>query len=123
VILDMQAPNRRIKKRGKLYFSSNKALKTSRMVKKKMAHEKYETIGISKVLDFEDTGENVTLSTVAESEGPSMAWGRGSQSQEGTKEVGTQSTPAYNLAMEENSAGEELEETSLMEPEGAILEP
>lgn len=121
MILDMQAPNRRRKKRGKLYFSSNKALKTSRMGKKKMVHEKFETTGTNKVLDFEDTGENVTLSTVDESEFPSMSRGRGSESQEGTKEVGTQSNPAYTLAMEEHSAGEELEETSLMEPEGGIL--
>jgi hypothetical protein len=68
VTLDMQAPNRRRKRRGKLYFSSTKALKTSRMGKKKMALDRIETHGINKVLDFEDTEENATLSTVGESE-------------------------------------------------------
>ncbi len=62
----MQDPNKRRKKRGKLYFSSTKALKTSRMGRKKVATERYETEGINKVLDFEDTGENATLSTVDE---------------------------------------------------------
>jgi len=79
VILDMQDPNKRRKKRGKLYFSSTKALKTRRMGRKKVAIERYETSGINKVLDFEDTGENNTLSTVEETEGPSMSQGLGSQ--------------------------------------------
>jgi hypothetical protein len=106
-----------------LYFSSSKALKTSRMGRKKMALERYETTGISKVLDFEDTGENLTLSTVDDSEGPSMDRGRGSQSLEESKDVGTQSNPASNPAAEEHSAEEEVEETSLMEPEGGSPKP
>ena len=119
----MQAPTKRRKRRGKLYFSSTKALKTSRMGKKKVAIERYETSGINKVLDFEDTGENVTLSTVDESEGPSMLQGRRSQSREASKDVGTQSNPASNPASEGQSPEEEVEETSLMEPEGAYLKP
>ena len=69
----MQAPIKRRKKRGKLYFSSTKALKTSRMGRKKVAPERYETNGINKVLDFEDPALNATLSTVEETEGPSMS--------------------------------------------------
>ena len=114
----MQVPIKRRKKRGKLYFSSNKALKTSRMGKKKVAPERYETDGINKVLDFEDTRVNGTLSTVNESEGPSMSRGRGSQSRKASKDVGTQSNPASNPTSEELSVEEEVEETSLMEPEG-----
>ena len=57
----MQAPIKRRKKRGKLYFSSTKALKTSRMGRKKVAPERYETNGINKVLDFEDTTLNATF--------------------------------------------------------------
>ena len=57
----MQAPSQRRKKRGKLYFSSNKALKTSRMGRKKVAPEKYDTKGINKILDFEAIEENDTL--------------------------------------------------------------
>jgi hypothetical protein len=90
----MHVPNKRRKKRGKLYFSSTKALKTSRMGRKKVPIERYETEGINKVLDFEDTGENATLSTVDESEGPSTSRGRGSQSQGPSKDVGTQLYPA-----------------------------
>ena len=78
----MQVPNKRRKKRGKLYFSSSKALKTSRMGKKKVATQRFETSGINKVLEFEDTGENATLSTVDEYEGPSTSQGQGSQSRE-----------------------------------------
>jgi hypothetical protein len=95
----MQDPNKRRKKRGKLYFSSSKALKTSRMGKKKMAVDRFGTEETTKVLDFQDTGENATLSTVAEFQGPSMSRGVGSQYQGETAE-------------------EEAEETSLMEPEG-----
>jgi hypothetical protein len=115
----MQDPNKRRKKRGKLYFSSTKALRTRRMGRKKAALERYETTGINKVLDFEDTGENATLSTVAESEGPSTYMGEGSQS----LDVGTQSNPANNPISEEHSAEEEVEETSLMEPEGGFSKP
>ena len=85
-----------------------------------MATERYEIEGINKVLDFEDTAENATLSTVDESEGPSMSRGRGSQSQGPSKEVGTESNPAFNPASEEQSGEEEVEETSLMEPEGGF---
>ena len=83
-----------------------------------MAPEPFETKGINKVLDFEDTGENATLSTVDETEGPSMSRGRGSQCEGASKEMGTESNPAYNPTPEEHSAEEEFEETSLMEPEG-----
>ena len=119
----MQHPNKRRKKRGKLYFSSNKALKTSRMGRKKPPPERYETSGINKVLDFELTGDNATLSTVDESEGPSMSRGPGSQSQGASKDLCTQSNPDSNPASEERSAHEELEETSLMEPEGWLPNP
>ena len=119
----MQNHIKRRKKRGKLYFSSTKALKTSRMGRKKVAHERYETNGINKVLDFEDTGENATLSTVDESEGPSTSRGQGSQSRETSKDAGTQSNPASNPASEEHSGEEEVEETSLMEPEGGFRKP
>ena len=119
----MQVPNKRRKKRGKLYFSSSKALKTSRMGKKKVATQRFETSGINKVLEFEDTGENATLSTVDESEGPSTSRGQGSQSKGGSKDMGTQSNPATNLASQEHNMEEEAEETSLMEPEGLFLKP
>jgi hypothetical protein len=119
----MQHPNKRRKKRGKLYFSSNKALKTSRMGRKKPPPERYETSGINKVLDFELTGDNATLSTVDESEGPTMSRAPGSQSQGASKDLGTQSNPESNQASEERSAHEELEETSLMKPEGGVLKP
>jgi hypothetical protein len=115
----MQDPNKRRKKRGKLYFSSTKALRTRKMGRKKAALERYETTGINKVLDFEDTGENATLSTVAESEGPSTYMGQGSQS----ADVGTQSNLANNPVSEEHSAEEEVEETSLMEPESRFFKP
>jgi hypothetical protein len=111
-------PNKRRKKRGKLYFSSTKALKTIRMGRKKVAPEPFEKNGLNKVLDFENTGDNVTLSTVDETEGPLMSRGRGSQSQGASKDVGTQSNPAYNPTSEEQSAKEEFEETSLMDTEG-----
>ena len=114
----MQAPNRRRKKRGKLYFSSTKALKTSRMGKKKLANERFETIGISKVLDFEHIEENATLSTVDESQGPSKSRERGSQSRGPSKEMGSQSNAASTPETEEKSAEEELEETSLIEHDG-----
>lgn len=121
VTLDMQDPNRRRKRRGKLYFSSTKALKTSRMGKKKMALDRNETHGINKVLDFEDTEENATLSTVGESEDRSTSRGRGSQSQGASKNAQMQSNPpsnpASNRASEDQSA-EEAEETNLMETEG-----
>lgn len=84
-----------------------------------MATERFETSGINKVLDFEDTGENAMLATVDESEGPSTFRGQGSQSQGVSKDIGMQS----NQASQEQSAEEEVEETSLMEPEGGILYP
>jgi hypothetical protein len=118
----MQDPNKRRKKRGKLYFSSTKALRTSRMGRKKMATERYDTDGL-KVLDFEDIGENATLSTVDETEGPSTSRGRGSQSQGASKDMGTKSNPAYNIASEEHNGEEKAEETSLMEPEGGFQNP
>jgi hypothetical protein len=110
----MQAPIRRRKKRGTLYFNTSKALKTSRMGRKKLATERFETNGISKVLDFEDIEENATLSTVDESQGPSTSRGP-------FKEMGTQSNPTSTPAMEEHSAEEELEEMSLMELEETSL--
>ena len=116
----MQDPNKRRKKRGKLYFSSSKALKTSRMGKKKMAIDRFGIEGTTKVLDFQDTGENATLSTVAESEGPSMSRGVRSQYQGATNDAGTQSNPTSNPESEDPTAEEEAEETSLMEPEGGI---
>jgi hypothetical protein len=119
----MQAPNKRRKRRGKLYFSSTKALKTSRMGRKKMAIERNDTSGINKVLDFEDTVDNATLSTVDESEPPLTSQGRGYRSREVSKELGTQSTPASNPATAEHCAEDEVEETSLMEPEGGYLKP
>ena len=119
----MQAPVKRRKKRGRLYFSSTKALKTSRMGRKKMATERYETDGINKVLDFEETGGNATLSKVDEIGGPSMSRGRGFDSQGPSKDVGTQSNHAYNLTSEEQSAEEDCEETSLMDAEGVFNKP
>jgi hypothetical protein len=119
----MQAPIRRRKKRGKLYFSSNKALKTSRMGRRKLASERYETSGINKVLDFEEMEENATLSTVDESQGPSEERERGSQSRGMSKEMETQSNPDCTPTMEQPSAEEELEETSLLETEGGFLKP
>ena len=119
----MQTQNKKRKKRGKLYFSSTKALKTSRMGRKKVAPEPFETKGINKVLDFEDTGENATLSIVDETSGPSMSRGRGSECEGASKEVGTESNPAYNPTQEEQSGEEEFEETSLMEPEGGYHKP
>jgi hypothetical protein len=119
----MQAPNQTRKKRGKLYFSSSKALKTSRMGRKKLAPERYETKGINKILDFEDKEENLTLSTVDESQCPSTSRERGSQSRGASRDMGTQSNPASNPATEEHSMEDELEETSLMEQEGGFLKP
>jgi hypothetical protein len=119
----MQAPNRRRKKRGKLYFSSSKALKTSRMGKKKWALGKFDINGINKVLDFEDTEENATLSTVDESEGPSTNREQGTQCRGASRDMGTQSNPESNPTMEDQSAEQELEETSLLEPEGGFLKP
>jgi hypothetical protein len=117
----MQAPIRRRKKRGTLYFNTSKALKTSRMGRKKLATERFETNGISKVLDFEDIEENATLSTVDESQGPSTSRELGSKSKGPFKEMGTQSNPTSTPAMEEHSAEEELEEMSLMELEETSL--
>ena len=76
----MQAPSQRRKKKGKLYFSSNKALKTSRMGRKKVAPEKYETNGLNKILDFGDKEDNGTLSPVDESQGPSTSREEGGHS-------------------------------------------
>jgi hypothetical protein len=120
----MQDPNKKRKKRGKLYFSSTKALRTSRMGRKKMATERYDTIGINEVLDFEDIGENATLSTVDETqEGPSTSRGQGSQSQGASQEMGTEVNPADNPPTEEKNADEDFGETSLMEPEGGFQKP
>ena len=123
----MQAPSQRRKKRGKLYFSSSKALKMSRMGRKKVATEKYDTNGINKILDFEAIEENATLSTGDESLGPTTSRERASPSRGASTDMGTQSNPALNTAMEEHmedhSAEEEVEETSLMEPEGGSLKP
>jgi hypothetical protein len=119
----MQAPIKRRKKRGKLYFSSTKKLKSSRMGRKKVAPETYDTSGINKVLDFDDTEENGTLSTIDESLGPSKSKSPGSQCREASKDVGTESNPASNPASQEESGEEEVEETSLMEPEGWFLGP
>ena len=91
------------------------------MGRKKVAPERYETTGINKVLDFEDIEVNATLSMVEESEGPSTSWRRGSQSPGTSKDVETQSNPASNPALEEHSAEDEVEETSLMEPEGKFI--
>ena len=119
----MQAPIKRRKKRGKLYFSSTKALKTSRMGRKKVPTERYETSGINKVLDFEDNGDNATLSTVDESQSPSTIQGRGSQIQEPSKNMGTQSNVASNPASQEESEEEEVEESRLMDSEGWLSKP
>ena len=117
----MQAPIKRRKKRGKLYFSSTKALKTRRMGRKKVAGERYETNGINKVLDFEDTTQTATLSTVEETEGPTMSQRQGSQSEGASKDVGMELNTPYNRASEEQSEEEEFEETSLREQEGWFI--
>ena len=88
------------------------------MGKKKVGPERYETDGINKVLDFEDTGVNGILLTVDEFGGESMSRGRGSQSREASKEMGTESNPASYPTSEEHTMEEKVEETSLMEPEG-----
>ena len=117
----MQVPTKRRKKRGKLYFSSSKALKTSRMGRKKVATERFETTGINNVLDFEDNGDNATLSMVEEYEG--SLHGRESQIQEPSKNMGTQSIDASNPASQEESGEEEVEETRLMDSEGGLSKP
>ena len=120
----MQDPKKKRKKRGKLYFSSTKALRTSRMGRKKMATERYDTIGINKVLHFEDIGENATLSTLDETqEGPSTSKERGSQSRGASQEMETDANLTANPATEEQSADEELEVTGLMETEGGFQKP
>ena len=93
------------------------------MGRKKAATEKYETTGINKVLDFEHTKENTTLSTVDESEGPSMFKGSMSQCQARSEDVGTQSNPASNHDADEHYVEEVFEETSLMESEGGFQTP
>ena len=123
VILDMQTPSQRRKKRGKLYFISNKALKTSRMGRKKVAPKKYDTNGINKILDLEAIEENATLSTGDESLGCTTSRQRASPSRGASTDIGTQPNPESNTPMEEHSAEEEVEETSLMEPEGGFLKP
>ena len=67
---------------------------------------------------MDNSGENVTLSTVNETEEPLMSQGQGSQSQGESKDVGTQLNPTYNPTSEEQSVEEEFEETSLIESEG-----
>ena len=89
----MQAPSQRRKKRGKLYFSSNKALKTSRMGKKKLAPEKFEKNGLNKISDFGDKEENGTLLPVDESQGPSTSPEEGAHSGGASRDIGTQSNP------------------------------
>ena len=102
------------------------------MGRKKLATERFDTNGINKILDFKDIEENATLSTLDESEGPSKSQERlgceehlipasPSQSRGASKDMGTQSNPASNPAMEDQSPEDELEETSLMEPEGWFL--
>ena len=93
------------------------------MGRKKLAPERYETNGLNKVLDFEDIEENATLSTMAESEGPTTSRKRESQCRGDSKDMGTQSNPASTPATEDQSAEDELEETSLMETEGGFLKP
>ena len=93
------------------------------MGRKKVAPERYESNGITKILDFEENGENATLSLVNETEGPSMSRGPGSQTQEASKDLDTQSTPATNPTPEEQSAEDEGEESSLKETEGEDLKP
>lgn len=117
VVRVMQAPNRRRKKRGKLYFSSTKALKNSRMGRKKLATERFETNGISKVLDFESIEENATLSTVDESQCPSTSREGGGPD----KEMATQSNLESTPATAKESAEEDQDETSLMEVEESSL--
>ena len=123
VTSDMQAPIKRRKKRGKLYFSSTKALKSSRMGRKKVATESYETSGVNKVYNFEDTEENATLATIDETQDPSTFRCRRFQSREASKDMGTQSNPTSNLVLHEESVEEEFEETSLMVPEDGFRKP
>ena len=93
------------------------------MGRKKLAIERYETNGTNKVLDIEETEENGTLSTMGESQGPTTSGERGAPSPGDSKEMDTQCNPASTPATDEHSAEEEFEETSLMEPQGAFLEP
>ena len=88
-----------------------------------MATEKYETTGINKVLDFENLEENPTLSTVFESEGPSMFHGEGFHCGEASNLDGTQSNIQSNPASQHQSEDEEVEETSLKEPKGKFRVP
>ena len=88
-----------------------------------MAPEKYETNGLNIILDFEDKEENGTLSPVDESQGPSTSREGRAYLGGASKDIGTQFNPLSNHAMEEHSAGEEFEETSLLEPEGGFLKP
>ena len=93
-----------------------------------MATEKYETSGLIKVLDFEEIEENAPLSTMAESEAiesedPTTSRERTSQCRGDSKDMATQSNPASTPATEEQSAEEELEETSLLETEGGCVKP
>ena len=81
-----------------------------------MAPKRYEIDGINKVLDFEEVVE--TLSTVVEAE--AMSEGGGSQSQGASKDMEEQSNPPYNPTSEEQIAEEDIEDTSLMEPEGGF---
>ena len=114
----MQAPIKKRKKRGKLYFSSTKALKSRRMGRKKVAPETYDSSGINKVLDFDDNEGNVTLSTIDESQSPSKTRGPKSPCGEASKDMGIQSNPVSKQASQEESGDEDVEETSLMDPEG-----
>ena len=91
------------------------------MGRKKAATERYETTGINKVLDFEETEENATLSTVDESECPVAFRGPMFESQGTSKDVGTQSNHVSNPASEEHYENDEAEETSLTETEGEFL--
>ena len=88
------------------------------MGRKKAATERYETTGINKVLDFEQTEENATLSTVEESECPSAFRGPMFQSQGPSEDVGTQSISVSNPTSVEHYENEGAEETSLTGTEG-----
>ena len=120
----MQDLRKRRKKRGKLYFSSSKALKTSRMGRKKAASERFKKEGVNKILDFEDTREDTTLSTIDESENPLTFPAPESQTEGASMDIGMESNPAHSPASEEHIAEDEVEEeTSLMEPQGVFSNP
>ena len=57
------------------------------------------------------------------SQGPSILQGIGSQFQEPSKDMETQSNPSTNPASEEDSGEDDVEETRLMETEGGLSKP